>query len=243
MTTTTALVIVLATLVLLNIWVHVGPRQVHVVTGPVAALVLLAVARAAGLSWAELGLARSHLLRGAVYGGLAAAAIAAVYVVGMAIPLTRRAFLDTRYQMAMRSAAFMSFVTIPLATVVFEEVAFRSVLWGLIASDRGATTATVVTSALFGLWHVLPALDATETNTAIDKGEGRRRRRVLLTVLGTVIFTAAAGVVFAELRRRSGSVVAPFVFHWATNGLAVVAAARVWISPTRPPRHPPSQQA
>jgi uncharacterized protein len=238
MTTTTALAIVLATLVLLNVWVHLGPRQFHVVTGPVAALVLLAVARAAGLSWAELGLARSHLLPGAVYGGLAAATIAAVYVVGMAIPLTRRAFLDTRYQMPMRSAALMSFVTIPLATVVFEEVAFRSVLWGLIASDRGPATATVLTSGLFGLWHVLPAMEMTRTNTAI--GEVPQRRRVLLTVLGTVIFTAAAGVVFAELRRRSGSVVAPLVFHWATNGLAVIAAARAWISPSRPP---PSPQA
>jgi uncharacterized protein len=156
----------------------------------------------------------------------------------MAIPLTRRAFLDTRYQMPMRSAALMSFVTIPLATVVFEEVAFRSVLWGLIASDRGPATATVLTSGLFGLWHVLPAMEMTRTNTAI--GEVPQRRRVLLTVLGTVIFTAAAGVVFAELRRRSGSVVAPLVFHWATNGLAVIAAARAWISPSRPP---PSPQA
>ena len=59
---------------------------------------------------------------------------------------------------------------------------------------------------------------------------------MLLTVLGTVVFTAVAGVVFAELRRRSGSVVAPLVLHWATNGLAVVAAARVWkVSPPASP--------
>jgi membrane protease YdiL (CAAX protease family) len=51
---------------------------------------------------------------------------------------------------------------------------------------------------------------------------------VVLTVLGTVVFTAVAGVVFAELRRRSGSLVAPLGLHWATNGLAVVASARVW---------------
>jgi membrane protease YdiL (CAAX protease family) len=35
-----------------------------------------------------------------------------------------------------------------------------------------------------------------------------------------VVFTALAGVVFAELRRRSGSLVAPLLLHWATNGLA-----------------------
>jgi membrane protease YdiL (CAAX protease family) len=93
-----------------------------------------------------------------------------------------------------------------------------------------------VTSVLFGFWHVLPALDVTSTSTAISQG-GRPagRRRVLLTVVGTVVFTTLAGVVFAELRRRSGSIVAPLLLHWATNGLAVVAASRVWaISPPAP---------
>jgi uncharacterized protein len=240
-TTTIALVVVLATLVVLNVWVHLGPRQAHLVTGPVAALVLLAVARAAGLSWADLGLARGHLLRGALYGAAAAAAIAVVYAVAMAVPVTRRAFLDTRYRVPMRSAVLASLVTIPLSTVVFEEIAFRSVLWGLIASDRGTGTATVVTSALFGLWHVLPAMDVARTSTAIGGGRRADGRRVLLTVLGTVVFTAAAGVVFAELRRHTGSVVAPLVLHWATNGLAVIASSRAWkLSPPAPAVPPPS---
>jgi membrane protease YdiL (CAAX protease family) len=53
-------------------------------------------------------------------------------------------------------------------------------------------------------------------------------RRVAITVLATVLFTTLAGIVFAELRRRSGSLVAPIGLHWATNGLGVLAAARVW---------------
>ena len=111
-----------------------------------------------------------------------------------------------------------------------------------MAALIGPGVATGVSAALFGLWHVLPALDVTRTNTAI-RGRGRlaERRRVLVTVLGTVVFTALAGVVFAELRRRSGSVVAPLGLHWATNGLAVVAAARVWaLSPPPSSPAPPS---
>jgi CAAX amino terminal protease family. len=51
-------------------------------------------------------------------------------------------------------------------------------------------------------------------------------------VLATIAFTTIAGIVFAELRRRSGSLVAPIGLHWATNGLGVLAASRVWaISP------------
>ena len=239
MTTSAALVVVLVSLVVVNVWVHVGPRRAHLLTGPLGAVALLAVGRVAGLSWASLGLSVSQLLPGLAYGAAAAGAIALVYVIGMALPLTRRAFLDTRYQIPMRAAVLMSLVTIPLATVVFEEVAFRSVLWGLLEADHGTAVATALTSALFGLWHVLPALDVTGTSTAISDGGRPPRRRVLLTILGTVLFTALAGVVFAELRRRSDSLVAPVLLHWATNGLAVVAASRMWkVSPplqTPPP--------
>lgn len=238
MTTSGALVVVLVSLVVVNVWVHVGPRRAHLVTGPLGAVALLAVGRVAGLSWASLGLSVSQLLPGLAYGGAAAGAIALVYVVGMALPLTRRAFLDTRYQIPMRAAVLMSLVTIPLATVVFEEVAFRSVLWGLLEADHGTAVATAVTSVLFGLWHVLPALDVTGTSTAINDGGRPPRRRVVMTILGTVLFTALAGVVFAELRRRSDSLVAPVLLHWATNGLAVVAASRIWkVSP--PQQAPP----
>jgi membrane protease YdiL (CAAX protease family) len=37
--------------------------------------------------------------------------------------------------------------------------------------------------------------------------------------------TALAGVVFCELRRRSGSLLAPMGLHWALNGLGF---AFVW---------------
>ncbi len=47
-------------------------------------------------------------------------------------------------------------------------------------------------------------------------------------VVGTVAFTTVAGVVFAVLREQSGSLLAPFLLHWATNGLGILAAAWAW---------------
>ena len=44
------------------------------------------------------------------------------------------------------------------AGVVAEELTFRGVLWGLLRRDRGARAATVLSSVLFGLWHVPAAL-------------------------------------------------------------------------------------
>jgi membrane protease YdiL (CAAX protease family) len=124
-------------------------------------------------------------------------------------------------------------VSIPLSTVIFEEVAFRGVLWGLLEADHGVLVATSVSSVLFGVWHILPALKLARTNTAVRGDRDSSGTRALLTVLGTVLFTTVAGVLFAELRRRSGSLVAPMVLHWAANGLGVLAAARVWAMTAR----------
>jgi membrane protease YdiL (CAAX protease family) len=123
---------------------------------------------------------------------------------------------------------YTSLVVIPLGTVLFEEVAFRGVLWGLLARDFGVSAATVVSACLFGLWHVLPAMDLARTHTSVRGQSVAGGRRVAITVLATIVFTTIAGIVFAELRRRSGSLVAPIGLHWATNGLGVLAAARVW---------------
>ncbi|MGZ4435643.1 MAG: CPBP family intramembrane glutamic endopeptidase [Trebonia sp.] len=228
MTTGAALAAVLAVLLVINVWVHLGPRRAHLVTGPLAALLLLQVGRAAGLTWTQMGLGRDDLLRGAAYGAVAAGAVAVVYAVALALPFTHGAFRDTRYQVGPAAALYTTFVAIPLGTVVFEECAFRGVLWGLLADGPGVVTATVVSSLLFGLWHVLPALDLARTSTAVSGGRAPSRSKLVLTVLGTVAFTTVAGLVFAELRRRSGSLLAPTGFHWATNGLGVLAAARVW---------------
>jgi membrane protease YdiL (CAAX protease family) len=228
MTTPVAVAVVLIVLAATNVWVHLGPGRVHLVTGPLAAGLLLFVARADGLTWQELGLGRQTLLRGTQVAVAVAAGVAIGYAVAIAIPSIRGAFRDTRYRLGPRAALYTALVVIPLATVLFEEVAFRSVLWGLLVRDFGAFAATGVSACLFGVWHVLPALHLASTHTSMRGHLTAGRRRAAVTVLATVVFTALAGVVFAELRRRSGSLVAPVGLHWATNGLGVLAAARVW---------------
>ena len=221
-----AFAVVLLVLVAVNVWVHVGPRRAHLLTGPLAAAVLLLVGRAAGLSWMQLGLGTGSLLRGLRWGGVCAAVVLAGYAVAVAVPALHRFFLDTRYRLGLRPAFGAAFLSVPLGTVVFEEVAFRGVLWALVEDKAGAAWATAVTAVLFGLWHVLPALDLARTNSAVA-GSGRRTR-LAVAVAGTVLFTTAAGLLFAELRRRSGSLLAPMLLHWATNAAGVLGSALVW---------------
>ena len=228
------LTVVLLTLAVVNVWVHLGPRRAQLVTGPMAATFLLAVGRAAGLSWDQLGLGPGWVARGARWGGVCAGIALAAFAVALAVPPAHRFFRDVRYRLGIRLSLTTAILIVPLGTVLFEEVAFRSVLWGLIGDAKGPVWATAATSLLFGAWHVLPALDLARTNTALA-GSGSRAKLVA-TVLGTVTFTAAAGVLFPELRRHSGSLLAPVLLHWAVNGAGVLGSAIVWGLDRRPSR-------
>jgi len=222
-----AVAVVIAVLACVNV---IDARVAHasLVLGPAAAAGLLAIARWAGLSWQELGLGGGTWRRGLIWASGAIAAVAVVLAAGAALPLTRGAFRDTRYHLGWGHVLLTAFVLIPLGTVLFEEVAFRGVLWGLLRRRRGTRAATAVSSALFGLWHVLPSLGLATDNEAVGTILGRGTAGQAVSVLGTVLFTGLAGVVFCELRRRSGSVLAPAGLHGAANGLGVLAAASVW---------------
>jgi uncharacterized protein len=196
--------------------------------GPVCAALLLWLARLAGLSWAELGLGPGTWRPGAKWAGAVIGIAALVIAVGAALPLTRDAFRDSRYDLPWPDALLTAFVLIPVGTVLLEEVAFRGVLWGLLRRLGGTVLATAASSALFGLWHILPSLGLATDNEAVGSAVGKGSSAQDLTVLGTVLFTAASGVVLCELRRRSGSLLAPAGLHWAVNGLSVLASAAVW---------------
>jgi membrane protease YdiL (CAAX protease family) len=206
-----------------NLVVHRLPGRPasYVVANVAATAVLLAAARASGLSWAELGLDRRRLAAGARWGGACAAVVAAGYGTALAVPALRPLLGDARVAgLDGGELAGQALVRIPLGTVLWEEVAFRGVLLatlGRLLPRRGATAAS---AALFGLWHVRPTLAALSAND-LAEGPLARTGAVLLACLGT----AAAGVLFAELRLRSGSLLAPALLHVATNSLGVLAGA------------------
>jgi uncharacterized protein len=216
---------VLVVLAAVNIADKYGPPHTGLVAGPLVALGLILLGRRAGLSWHDLGLSRRTLLPGLKYAVGAVLAVAVVYAVGAAVPVTRPAFHDVRYHLHLGAALLTAFVVVPLGTVLLEEVAFRGVLLGLVNRHRGAAWASITSSVLFGLWHILPSLRLGQANRAVGAALGADAAGRALTVLATVGFTALAGLLLCELRRRSGSLLAAAALHWATNGLGLLLAA------------------
>jgi uncharacterized protein len=194
-------------------------------TSTAATAALVAMARKSGLSWEELGF--EHGRRGAIAGGALAAAVAAAYTVGITHPRTRPLFHDERALSLSRARVLEeALVQVPLGTVLLEEVGFRGALYAMLRQRHGTVTATATSSALFGLWHILPAIDMARANPALGAlttGDSPNHLDTARVVAGSVVSTAAAGVLFCELRRHRG-LLAPVMLHLATNSLGYLFA-------------------
>ena len=184
-----------------------------------------ALAYGAGLTAADLGLDRASARRGLAVGAVCVGLVVLGVVAVALTPAGREAFLDRRTRLGWGDAVFAALVTVPVGTVLLEEVAFRGVLWGLVARLASPTWATVVSASAFGLWHVLPSLGLGRNNAAVAGTIGTDSA---VTAAFGVAVTAAAGVVLAELRRRTGSLLAPLALHWATNATGYLVGAAVW---------------
>jgi membrane protease YdiL (CAAX protease family) len=211
-----------------NVIARIGPQRVSLLLGPPVSLVLVRQARRAGLEWADLGLNRGTWRRGARWAAAETGLVATGYAVVAAVPALRPAFRDKRHRHEPRAALVTAVVVIPAGTVLLEEVAFRGVLWGWLQRAGGTRAATMWSSVLFGLWHVAPSLGFSRLNEGVGAVAGHRTSDQLVVTTGAVVVTGLAGIVLAEVRRRSGSLLAPFGLHWAANGIGVLGAAAAW---------------
>jgi membrane protease YdiL (CAAX protease family) len=201
------------------LWNRLDPAA-HLLIGLLLLPALAVVSRLSGLTAAELGLGRWRA--GLAWGGVPAAMVAAGYAVALAVAPARAALADAS-SLSWPAAVFAALVVIPFGTVLPEELAFRGVLWALLCRRHGRRVATVGSSVLFGLWHVVPALGGGAANELAVGAFGGGAAGTAVRVAGTVLLTGLAGLVLCWLRTASGSLLAPVLLHWAANGLGVLA--------------------
>lgn len=216
---------VVAILVAVNLLNNLLVPRAYVLTCVAATGLLLSVARRGGLSWSEIGLDRASLRSGLRWSAALLAVVLLGVAVAVALPATRPAFVDARAAGLSGTAVLVrTLVRIPLGTALLEEVAFRGVLYAMLARRYGVRAAVLGSSLLFGLWHVLPSLGLRDGNAAVGSLFGAGPEAAVAAVAAAVAGTAAAGLVFCEVRRRSGGLLAPFALHWALNSVTLAAA-------------------
>lgn len=186
------------------------PDRFHFAANTAMVGVVSVVALASALTTEELGLTRAALPKGLRYGAVAATAVGALVATAVLVGVDPTGTINDRAALGGREMLFQVFAEIPIATVLFEELAFRGVVAGLLSRITTPGLVLAWSSLAFGLWHVSP----NQFTSLADAG----------SALATVAGTAVAGAAFLLLRRRSGSLAAPMLAHWGTNGVALLVA-------------------
>jgi membrane protease YdiL (CAAX protease family) len=214
-------VLVIITLVLFNLLYHrVAPQAHHLLWALGGTFFLLALGVLDGNSWTDMGLGWGYLFWGLLWAIGSIIVVTLGYLVVSSFRKGRDAMHDERVSaLSGPKLMFNALVEVPFGTVLFEEIAFRAVLFSMLARRFGVVWAIVITSVLFGLWHILPSIGTHEQSAALGGVVGKGRRGAILAVVASVVTTTLAGVVFALMRLLSGSVLAPMGLHWATNGM------------------------
>lgn len=135
----------------------------------------------------------------------------------------RNAIVDKRVAgLSGNELAYHTLLRIPVGTGVTEEVAFRGVLFDAWrVAGFSASSAALVASVVFGLWHIAPTVVGLRMNDPQSS-----QRKMWLAVLGAVAATTMVGLAFTWLRLRTDSLLAPIVVHAGVNSVAALASAR-----------------
>ena len=222
----TALAVVIPLLALSNVMSNrVLPPWAYVPWNVAVAITLLFIARRAGEGPHSVGLQISHWRRPVGVGMLLVAGVALIFGLGIAIPGTREAFLDSRASNpSVQILLYQTLIRIPLGTVLLEEIAFRGVLPALFGGSpaiRWRWGPVLAASFLFGLWHILPSLGIATGNRAVADALGGDQ---LVATLLAVVSMMAAGVLLCALVRLGKGLKTSMLVHWATNSLGFLAA-------------------
>jgi uncharacterized protein len=203
-----------------------GPAVSPGISVAVLTVALAVIARMSGATLADLGLRPAELGAGLRCGGAAFGVVLVALLLAAALPATRNLLHDERAQIDGGQLIYEIAVSIVLLTAIPEEFAFRGVVLGSAVWLWGERQATVIASTLFGLWHVQPTLATMSDNPGVSGLSAATPGR-LVAVLGAVVVTFVAGLVFGWLRLRSRSLLASVLAHVATNGVGLVVA---WVT-------------
>lgn len=189
---------------------------------PLLFIALYLLYRYSGLSREDIAaskISKKAIIWSATVFGLIFVFLAAAYL------LAPDTLMDRRFNQSLAATVVSMFVILPLTTVLLEEFAFRGVLLGYLLQSSSRTRALLVSSVLFGLWHVV-----SSSYVQIDSFLFIKHPPQLIVSLVIVFVTGAASWVFSMLRLKTGSILVPIVAHWSLNGLGMFFAWLAWHS-------------
>lgn len=205
------------------------PAKYHLYLNISITAVAILLGLSFGLNLEQMGLAFNKILPGIFIALVAVIIIIISTSIVATIPLLRRFFLgDNLAQASGKLITYEATIRVPFGTALIEEVLFRGVLLGLLLQQNSLIVAIIISAVIFGLWHIFPTIAMLEDNKILARANKDLKKRKYGSIVGIVLITASAGLVFAWLRIIANSIVAPWLVHWSINssGMLGVAIAR-----------------
>ena len=187
-------------------------------------LVLWAVHRQR-VSLAELGFHRHGAVRSGFLGILIGVALAAAAVASLqSAPLMQGPVRYTPITaMSAESLLLRVLVTMPLDTIILEEVAFRGVLLAVLLRSFSTNRAVLFSSLLFMLWHLL-----LNFHTLFNSSLAEEPQLLALGLLGAHVAVFMGAFLFCMLRLRLGHIAPCITAHWTVN--AGILVGLYWLT-------------
>ncbi|MSQ28046.1 MAG: CPBP family intramembrane metalloprotease [Dehalococcoidia bacterium] len=190
-----------------------GWLQSGLALGAVPVLLVLAW-KGWGLSLEEIGLRRQ---RAGIEAGLGlglGAVMAAASLLFLRFPLVLESPITYEPVRAADAAGLVQrvLVSMPLDTVLLEELAFRGVLLAGLLRTRAPVVAVVVNAGLFSAWHI-----TINFQTVASTNLHESPLLFALGLIGAHLAIFGAGVVLAVLRMKSLTLAPCFAAHWGVN--------------------------
>ena len=117
--------------------------------------------------------------------------------------------------------AFRLAFRIPVGTALFEEAAFRGLLYACWLRATDVRRTVLGTGVVFALWHTVITFKSVTEADVVGSAP-----LIGLGYAGSLMGLFVGGVAFALLRWRTGGVAGPFFFHWIIVALMTLG---VWL--------------
>ncbi len=206
----------------------VVPAWAYPIVNTAVAAMLVVIALRSGATTEAIGLRLGRRTVLAALMGLAC--VAAVLAIGWVLPPIREVFTASpAASLTTGGLLWAVLIRVPFGTVLLEEIAFRGVLPALLGADgkQWKWRPVLGASALFGLFHLFPALRQGQCDELAVHS--------LFCAAGPVFAPAAVmtvamalGILLCLVRHIGGGLLAPFAVHAAANSAGYVLA---WASP------------
>ena len=132
------LVVVIVAIVVINIVNNrLAPQSHYLLWSFASSVVLIAIGLLDGNSFTDMGLGWWFYLSGFIWAVASIGVVTAFYVIVSLFKKTRQAFQDDSIgSLSAGKLAFQALVEVPFGTVLLEEIAFRAVLFSMLATVR-----------------------------------------------------------------------------------------------------------